>query len=548
MPASTAFVNVFRVKMQRFFGHNNKNQRRAALSIKLLKSTLTVGSMTLLSRIFGLLRDITLATVFGVSGGTDAFLIAFKIPNFMRRLFAEGAFSVAFVPVFSEYKEKRSREALRDLVDHVAGTLGSVLLLITVLGSLASPLLVYLFAPGFWDEPIRFQLTADMLRITFPYLFFIALVALAGGILNSYHKFAVPAFTPVILNLCLIAAAIWLSPLFEIPLMALAWGVAAAGLLQLLLQFPWLLKLKLLPIPRLRRRHEGVSRILRLMLPAVIGSSVAQINLLLDTVIASFLMVGSVTWLYYSDRMLEFPLGVLGIAIATVILPALSQQHANESHDSFNATLDWALKLVVLIALPACIGLLILAGPILATLFQHGDFSANDAHMASLSLMAYVLGLPAFILIKVLAPGYYSRQDTKTPVKIAITAMISNMALNILFVVPMVMLHYQAPHVGLALATSSSGYVNAVLLYRGLRRAGVYQPLPGWGQMMIRTLFALITMSVLVFYLTPGLEIWTWLTVLERVLFLGGIIALAAAVYLAMLWISGVKPERLKRR
>lgn len=531
-----------------FSGHNNKNQRRAALSIKLLKSTLTVGGMTLLSRIFGLLRDITLATVFGVSGATDAFLIAFKIPNFMRRLFAEGAFSVAFVPVFSEYKEKRSREALRDLVDHVAGTLGSVLLLITVLGSLASPLLVYLFAPGFWDEPIRFQLAADMLRITFPYLFFIALVALAGGILNSYHKFAVPAFTPVILNLCLIAAAIWLSPLFEIPLMALAWGVAAAGLLQLLLQFPWLLKLKLLPTPRLRRRHEGVSKILRLMLPAVIGSSVAQINLLLDTVIASFLMVGSVTWLYYSDRMLEFPLGVLGIAIATVILPALSQQHANESHDSFNATLDWALKLVMLIALPACIGLLILAGPILATLFQHGDFSANDAYMASLSLMAYVLGLPAFIMIKVLAPGYYSRQDTKTPVKIAITAMISNMALNILFVVPMVLLQYQAPHVGLALATSSSGYVNAVLLYRGLRRAGVYQPLPGWRQMMIKTLFALITMSVLVFYLTPGLEIWTWLTVLERVLFLGGIIGLAAAVYLAMLWISGVKPKRLKRR
>jgi putative peptidoglycan lipid II flippase len=246
--------------------------------------------------------------------------------------------------------------------------------------------------------------------------------------------------------------------------------------------------------------------------------------------------------------MLEFPLGVLGIAIATVILPALSQQHANESRDSFNATLDWALKLVVLIALPACIGLLILAGPILVTLFQHGGFSANDAYMASLSLMAYVLGLPAFILIKVLAPGYYSRQDTKTPVKIAITAMISNMALNILFVVPLVMLQYQAPHVGLALATSCSGYVNAVLLYRGLRRADVYRPLPGWGRMTVKMLFALITMSAIVFYLTPDLEIWTWLTALERVLFLGGIIGLAAAVYLAMLWISGIKPERLKRR
>jgi len=503
--------------------------------------------MTLLSRIFGLLRDITLATVFGVSGGTDAFLIAFKIPNFMRRLFAEGAFSQAFVPVFSEYKEKHSREALRDLVDHVAGSLGSVLLLITALGSIAAPLLVYLFAPGFWDEPERFDLTAEMLRITFPYLFFIALVAFAGGILNSYNKFAIPAFTPVILNLCLISAALWLAPLFDQPLMALAWGVAAAGVLQLLLQFPSLLKLKLVPVPRLQRGHAGVSKILRLMIPAVVGSSVAQINLLLDTIIASFLAVGSVTWLYYSDRMLEFPLGVLGIAIATVILPALSQQHASESREHFNQTLDWALKMVMLIALPACIGLLLLASPILATLFQHGDFTANDSYMASLSLMAYMLGLPAFILIKVLAPGYYSRQDTKTPVKIAIIAMISNMALNILFVVPMVMLHYEAPHVGLALATSASGYINAILLYSGLRKADVYQPLAGWSNMLGKMLLACCGMAAVVIYLTPGLEIWTWLTVLERVIYLGSIIGSAALVYFAILWLSGLRPDRLKR-
>jgi len=513
----------------------------------LLKSTLTVGSMTLLSRVFGLLRDITLATVFGVSGGTDAFLVAFKIPNFMRRLFAEGAFSQAFVPVFSEYKEKHSREALRDLVDHVAGSLGTVLLLIAVLGSVAAPLLVYLFAPGFSGDPVRHELTADMLRITFPYLFFISLVAFCGGILNSYNKFAVPAFTPVILNLCLITAALWLAPLFEQPLMALDWGVAAAGVLQLLLQFPWLLKLKLFPVPRLKRNHPGVSKILHLMLPAIIGSSVMQINLILDTILASFLAIGSVTWLYYSDRMLEFPLGVLGIAIATVILPALSQHHANESRESFNVTLDWALKLVMLIALPAGIGLLLLAGPILATLFQHGDFAANDTYMASLSLMAYILGLPAFILIKVLAPGFYSRQDTKTPVRIAIIAMICNMALNILFVVSMLMLEYEAPHVGLALATSSSGYINALLLYRGLRKAGVYQPLVGWKQMLITTLTASSGMTATVLYLTPGLEIWTWLTILERVVFLSSIIGIAAAVYFAMLWLSGVRPDRLKR-
>jgi putative peptidoglycan lipid II flippase len=536
------------VKMPRFFtGHNKNNKGRAALSIKLLKSTLTVGSMTLLSRVFGLIRDVTLATVFGVSGGTDAFLVAFKIPNFMRRLFAEGAFSQAFVPVFSEYKEKHSREALRDLVNHVAGSLGVVLLLIAVLGSVAAPLLVYLFAPGFSGDPVRHELTADMLRITFPYLFFISLVAFCGGILNSYNKFAVPAFTPVILNLCLITAALWLAPMFEQPLMALAWGVAVAGVLQLLLQFPWLLKLKLFPVPRLKRNHPGVSKILRLMLPAVIGSSVMQINLILDTILASFLTIGSVTWLYYSDRMLEFPLGVLGIAIATVILPALSQHHANESRESFNRTLDWALKLVMLIALPAGIGLLLLAGPILATLFQHGDFAANDTYMASLSLMAYILGLPAFILIKVLAPGFYSRQDTKTPVRIAIIAMICNMALNILFVVSMVMLQYEAPHVGLALATSSSGYINALLLYRGLRKAGVYRPLVGWRQMLITTLIASSGMTATVLYLTPGLEIWTWLTIFERVVFLSSIIGIAAAVYFAMLWLSGIRPDRLKR-
>ncbi len=506
-----------------------------------------VSGMTLVSRIFGLLRDITLATVFGVSGGTDAFLIAFKIPNFMRRLFGEGAFSQAFVPVFSEYKQTRSKEALHDLIDHVAGTLGSILLLITVAGSIAAPLLVYLFAPGFWDEPGRFDLTADMLQITFPYIFFISLVAFAGGILNSYNRFALPAFTPVILNLCMISAALWLAPKFDEPLMALAWGVFAAGILQLLVQFPSLLKLGLMPVPRIRRAHEGVRKILRLMLPAIIGSSVAQINLMLDTIIASFLAIGSVTWLYYSDRLLEFPLGVFGIAIATVILPALSQQHASESREHFNQTLDWALKLVMLIALPACLGLLMLAAPILATLFQHGDFGADDSYMASLSLMAYMLGLPGFIMIKVLAPGYFSRQDTKTPVKIAIRAMLSNMVLNVLFVVPMVQMDYEAPHAGLALATSCSAYINALLLYRGLRQQAVYQPLTGWRSIILQMLAACTAMGVFLYMVTPGLIIWTWLTTLERVLFLGSIIGTAALIYFAVLWLCGFRPARLRR-
>lgn len=503
--------------------------------------------MTLLSRIFGLLRDITLATLFGASGGTDAFLVAFKIPNFMRRLFAEGAFSQAFVPVFSEYKEKRSREDLQDLINHVAGKLGGILLLITIVGSLAAPALVWLFAPGFHDDPERFQLTADMLRITFSYLFFIALVAFAGGILNSFSKFSVSAFTPVLLNLCMIAAAVWLSPLLDEPLMALAWGVALAGLLQFLFQLPFLKQLGLIPRPRFKRHHDGVSKILKLMLPAVIGSSVAQINLLLDTVIASFLMVGSVTWLYYSDRLLEFPLGIFGIAIATVILPALSKQHARDSSDEFNQTLNWATRLVLIIAVPACIGLFMLAGPVLAALFQHGQFSASDTYLASLSLMAYIAGLPAFILIKILAPGFYARQDTKTPVRIGIIAMVSNMALNILFVVPLVLYNYEAPHVGLALATSCSAYLNAFMLYRGLRKIEVFQPIKGWVKLFSQITIASVAMALIISLITPELTQWSNWVIIERIGHLAVIISLAVLVYFVTLMLAGLRPAQLKR-
>ena len=503
--------------------------------------------MTLLSRIFGLLRDITLATLFGASGGTDAFLVAFKIPNFMRRLFAEGAFSQAFVPVFSEYKEKRSREELQDLINHVAGKLGGILLLITIIGSLAAPALVWLFAPGFHNDPERFQLTAEMLSITFSYLFFIALVAFAGGILNSFNKFSVPAFTPVLLNLCMIAAAVWLSPLLDEPLMALAWGVALAGLLQFLFQLPFLKKLGLIPRPQFKRHHDGVSKILKLMLPAVIGSSVAQINLLLDTVIASFLMVGSVSWLYYSDRLLEFPLGIFGIAIATVILPALSKQHARDSVDEFNQTLNWAVRLVLIIAIPACIGLFILAAPVLATLFQYGEFSASDTYLASLSLMAYIAGLPAFILIKILAPGFYARQDTKTPVRIGIIAMVSNMALNILFVVPLVMYNYEAPHVGLALATSCSAYLNAFMLYRGLRKIDVFRPVKGWAKLLIQITIAGIVMAFVISLVTPEQPQWSDWVIIERVGHIAGIIGLSILVYFITLMLVGLRPAQLKR-
>jgi len=523
------------------------HEREPKLSTKLLQSTIVVGGMTLLSRIFGLLRDITLATVFGVSGGTDAFIVAFKIPNFMRRLFAEGAFSQAFVPVFSEYKEKRSREALQDLVNNVAGKLGGILLLIAIIGSLAAPALVTLIAPGFLDKPGQFQLTSDMLRITFSYLFFISLVAFTGGILNSFNRFAIPAFTPVLLNLCLIAAALWLSPLFEQPLMALAWGVALAGLIQFLFQLPYLGKLGLIPKPRFNRKHEGVSKILKLMLPAVLGSSVAQINLMLDTIIASFLVTGSVTWLYYSDRLLEFPLGVLGIAAATVILPALSKQHARESNEEFNQTLNWAIRLVLIIAIPASIGLFMLAGPVLATLFQYGIFSVSDTYMASLSLMAYMLGLPGFILIKILVPGFYARQDTRTPVRIGIIAMITNMVMNIIFVVPMVIYDYEAPHVGLAIATSCSAYLNAFMLYRGLRKIAVLRPTPGWAKLFVQITVAVTCMAALLIFITPALAQWSQWHLVERVSTLLGVITTAGLLYFAVLALLGIRPEQLQR-
>ncbi|HEB83131.1 MAG TPA: murein biosynthesis integral membrane protein MurJ [Gammaproteobacteria bacterium] len=518
------------------------------MSAKLLRSTFTVGGMTLLSRVFGLLRDIALATVFGATGGTDAFLVAFKIPNFMRRLFGEGAFSQAFVPVFSEYREKRSQAELKDLVDHVAGTMGSFLLLLALLGMVFAPAVVFVFAPGFSRDAAQLQLTAELLRVTFPYIFFIALVAFAGGILNSFHQFAVPAFTPVLLNICLIGAVFLLAPQFDEPLMGLAWGVAIAGAVQLLIQFPFLAKLGLLPRPRLKRGHEGVKKIINLMIPAIVGSSVAQINLLLDTLIASFLITGSVTWLYYSDRLLEFPLGVLGIAIATVILPALSRQHARESGAQFNQTLNWALRVVTLITVPACIGLFILAVPVLSSLFGYGEFTSNDVYFASLSLMAYMLGLPAFIFIKILAPGYYARQDTRTPVRIGIIAMLSNMVMNIAFVVPMVMLDYEAPHVGLALATSLSAYINAGLLYTGLRRNAIFTPESGWAAWIFRIVIATTAMAAVIVWLNPTAIEWSQWHAIERLSHLAWIVAAGAGVYFLMLYLQGLRPAQLKKQ
>ena len=514
----------------------------------MIRNTATVSAMTLLSRVLGFARDLILARVFGAGGDMDAFFVAFKIPNFLRRLFAEGAFSLAFVPIIGEYRTQREHAEVRELVSRVAGTLSLILLLVSLVGVLASPLVVTIFAPGFLDEPDKFDLTAQMLRVTFSYIFFISLVAFASGIFNTYERFALPAFAPVLLNLVMIGAAWWAAPRFDVPVMALAWAVAVGGVAQLLIMFPTLRRLKLLTWPRWGWRHEGVQRILKLMGPAILGSSVAQINLLLDTIIASFLVTGSVSWLYYSDRMVEFPLGVFGIALSTVILPSLSRTHASADPAKFQYILDRGLRWVILLSVPAGLGLLLLSGPIMVALFQYDQFGAHDARMAALSLMAMALGLPAFILIKVLAPAFYARQDTRTPVRIAIIAMIANMGLNLVFVLPMLYFGIPGPHAGLALATTSSAWLNAWLLYRSLRLAEVYAPRAGWRPVLLRVSVASALMTALLWYGVSDFDAWVERGSEERLFRLGSWILAAGAVYLGTLQLFGQQLHTLWQR
>lgn len=519
----------------------------------LLKATSVVGSMTLLSRISGLARDISFAHWFGAGIVMDAFFVAFKIPNLLRRFFAEGAFSQAFVPVISEYRANSSPSETQELLNNVTGTLGLVVFGITALGVVAAPLLIMVFAPGFLGGDGRYEVATEMLRFTFPYLFFISMTALAGGILNTYRRFAVPAFTPVLLNLVLIGFAAWVAPQMERPAMGLALGVFAAGAVQLLFQLPFLVRLKVLPRPRWGWAHKGVRRILKLMLPVMFGSSVAQINLLFDTLIASFLAAGSISWLYYSDRLMEFPLGVCGIAVATVLLPHLSEHHAKASPEVFSASLDWALRLVFLIAVPATLGLMLLAAPLLTTLFFGGEFTATDITMATASLVAYSVGLLGFIFVKVLSTGYFSRQNTRAPVRIGVMALVLNMVLNIIFVVTLVRADYYAPHVGLALATSISALFNAIFLYRGLRRDGVYEPRPGWGRFGVQVVVASSLMSGAVIWARGQAGDWLALSLLERtgalaLCVLGGMTIYVLACYLVGLTPASLRGQRLRTR
>ena len=516
----------------------------------LLRSTAVVGSMTLLSRVLGLLRDVIFARFFGAGLLMDAFFVAFKIPNIFRRFFAEGAFSQSFVPVFAEYDETRTQAEVKELADRVAGTLGLILLVFTVIGVVAAPVLISVAGMGWLlnpdaDSAEKFDLAVVMLRFTFPYLLFISLTALAGAILNTYHRFAAAAFAPVLLNVVLISFAAFVAPNFSQPGVVLAAGVFVAGAVQLLFMLPLLARIRMLPRPKWGWQDSGVQRIIKLMLPAIFGSSVAQINILFDTLLASFLVTGSISWLYYSDRLMEFPLGVFGIALATVILPNLSREYATDSTEGFAAMLDWALRLVVLIALPAAVGLFLLAGPALTTIFYGGRFDVGDVNMATLSLMAYSFGLLGFILVKVLVPGYFSRQDTKTPVKIGIIALLVNMVLNVLIVVPWLQSGAAGPHAGLAVATSISSFLNAGLLYRGLLKEGVIRHGSGWGAFLLRVLLATAIMAMLISYFVPEQARWFEADFLQTLLWLTIAIIGGGLAYIVTLLATGMRPSQL---
>ena len=508
------------------------------LSQSLVKSSLVVAVMTLISRLMGFARDIVIANLFGVSAATDAFFVAFRIPNFLRRLFAEGAFANAFVPTLTQLDKQADTDSLQGFIARSAGSLGLVLFGLSLLGVVLAPLLIVVFAPGFIWQGGQYALSIQFLQITFPYLLFIGLTAFAGSILNAKGRFAVPALTPVMLNLVLILAAIYLAPQMTEPVTALAWGVLLAGILQLVLQFPALMHAGLLPRPRLGFTDPHVRQMLKSMPSAIFGVSVVQINLLVDTVFASFLPVGSISWLYYSDRLVEFPLGILGGTLAAVILPRLANHHALEDQAGFSKSLDWGLKCLVLLGLPASIGLSLLAEPIIASLFQHQAFSASDTIMASRSLTAFASGLLGFVMIKILVPGFTARHDTQTPLRLGYYSVLANVIFNAVLLLPLA-------HAGPALATSLAAYLNAAGLLVIMIKRGIYQPESGWRGFLLRIVFANLVMATCL-YLWLEADLWgVWNLDKHSLQLLISILG-ALIVYAVALLVSGVRPSSLK--
>lgn len=516
------------------------------MSKKLLRSGMIVSAMTLVSRILGLVRDVIIANLMGAGAGADVFFFANKIPNFLRRLFAEGAFAQAFVPVLTEYEKTKTPSEVKQLIAAVSGTLGTIVTIVTILGVLGSGVISAMFGFGWFlswynegPDAYKFELASSMLKITFPYLWFITFTALSGAILNTLGKFAIAAFTPVFLNIAIIACALFLSPQLAQPEFGLAIGVLLGGAIQFCFQIPFMAKEGMLVKPKWDWHHPGVVKIRTLMLPALFGVSVSQINLLLDTFIASFLQTGSISWLYYSDRLLEFPLGIFGIAIATVILPSLSSSHISKSDKHFAKTMDWAMRMVCLLGFPAMLGLIVLAEPMLRVLFMRGEFDIQDVSMASMSLVAYGSGLLSFMMVKVLAPGYYSRQDTKTPVKFGIIAMASNMLLNLIFAIPF-------GYVGLAIATSISATLNAAMLWFGLYKKGIYQQQEETVSILLRIVFSGLLMVVTMLYLNPTLQQWVEFSLLESAYKLFALIMVGIVSYFLAAGLTGLRVRHFK--
>lgn len=511
--------------------------------MNLLKSLAAVSSLTMLSRVLGFVRDTLIARVFGAGAASDAFVVAFKLPNLLRRIFAEGAFSQAFVPILAEYKTQQGEEASRTFLAYVAGLLTLVLALVTLLGILAAPWIVWVTAPGFVDEPERFSLTTDLLRVTFPYILLISLSSLVGAVLNTWNRFSVPAFVPTLLNLSMILFVVWLAPYFDPPIMALGWAVLVGGLAQLLWQLPALKRVGMLVLPRLNLRDRGVWRVLKLMGPAIFGVSVSQISLIINTVFASLLVAGSVSWMYYADRLMELPAGVLGVALGTILLPALAKTYAGSDREEYSRLLDWGLRLCFLLALPCTLALALIAEPLIVSLFQYGKFTAHDAQMTEQALVAYSVGLLALILVKILAPGFYAQQNIRTPVRIAIVSLLATQAMNALFVFVL-----DLRHAGLALSISLAACLNAGLLYWQLRHRRMYLPQPGWTQFLAKLLLAVAVMAAVLLLVMAQMPAWDDGDMLWRLLRLGVLVGAGALSYFAMLALLGFRPRDFARR
>lgn len=514
--------------------------------MNLLRALGTVSSLTLLSRVLGFVRDWVIARSFGASFATDAFFVAFRLPNLLRRMFAEGAFSQAFVPILAEYQRQQPLDETRELISRVATLLGLIVFAVSVLGMVLAPVIIWVTAPGFAADADKFALTVSLTRITFPYIFFMSLVALAGGVLNTWSRFAIPAFTPTLLNLSFIGMSLFAAPYFAEPVKALAWAVVLGGVLQLVVQCWPLAKMGLLPRFVFAPKDAAVRRILKLMLPALLGVSVAQVSLVINTIFASFLQNGSVSWLYYADRLMEFPAGLLGAALGTILLPGLAKRHAAGDAEGFSRLLDHGLRLALLLTLPAALALALLAVPLLSALFQHGAFTAADVLQTRAALVAYGFGLPGLIAVKILAPGFYARQDVKTPVRFGIITLCATQAMNALFVFGLPLLGFPA-HAGLALAIGLAALLNATLLARGLLRRGDFVPQAGWGRFLLRVAVALLALAATLLLGAGEATDWLIQTSRQRIVHLAWLVPLGIAVYFATLFLLGFRLKDFRR-